>query len=387
MRAVRIVSVVMAAFVAGAGLTGAPAIADPELASRLDAAIEARIAQMGIPGAIVGLTIPGEISYNKAFGVADTATGAPMLIDDHMRIGSVTKTFTGTAILQLADAGLIRLSDPISRYVDAVPSGELITLDLLGRMRSGLPDYTDTDTFLARAYSELPMSPDAFSTTPRQLIDAAFEQPTDFPPGTDYKYSNTNTVLLGMVVEKVTGLALGDYLQQHIFGPLGLRQTSYPPDGNLPDPHAHGYNKSPDGEIVDATLWNPSWADAAGKMVSNLSDMTIWAAALGRGTLLRPGTQAQRISNGASPARGVDYDFAIFDTHGWLGHNGDIPGYATVVVYLPQHDATLVVFTNSDVPEPHSAGQLAYDITSIATPGHVYELAPQPPAMLEGPGV
>ncbi len=352
------------------------------LASQLDAAIEARIAQLGIPGAIVALSIPGQIEYAKAFGVGDTATGEPMLVNDFTRIGSVTKTFTGTAILQLVDQGRIALTDPISRYVDGVPFGDVITLDLLGRMRSGLPDYTETDEFRNRAFIQLPTGPDAFATTSRELVDAAFRQPMTFPPGTDYKYSNTNTVLLGMVVEKVTGLPLGEYLEQNIFGPLGLERTSYPPNGVMPIPYAHGYTKTPDGEIVDASLWNPSWADAAGAVVSDLADMTVWAVALGKGTLLQPDTQAQRISNGTSAAPGVDYDFAIFDTHGWLGHNGDIPGYATVVVYLPERDASLVVLTNSDVPELHSAGQIAYDVTSIATPDHLYDVGPRPPELL-----
>lgn len=386
-RAVRMMVAAVAAMVTSAPLGVAPVRADPaaDLAARLDAAIQARIAQMGIPGAIVSLSIPGEITYDKAFGVSDKATGAPMQLDDYTRIGSVTKTFTGTAILQLVDQGRIRLSDPISQYVDGVPSGDVITLDLLGKMRSGLPDYTETDDFLARAYGELPTGPDAFATTPRELVDAAFQQPMTFPPGTDYKYSNTNTVLLGMVITKVTGLSVGDYLQQNIFGPLGLAATSYPPNGNMPIPHAHGYNKAPDGQIVETTLWNPSWADAAGKIVSNAADMKTWAAAVGKGTLLRPETQALRITGGTSAAPGVDYDFAIFDTHGWIGHNGDIPGYATVVVYLPERDATLVVFTNSDVPEPHSAGQIAYDVTTIATPEHRYEVGPLPSALQDGP--
>jgi D-alanyl-D-alanine carboxypeptidase len=365
----------------------APAHASPDdLASRLDTAIEARIAQMGIPGAIVALSIPGQIEYAKAFGVSDTATGEPMLVNDFTRIGSVTKTFTGTAILQLVDQGKIALSDPISRYVDGVPFGDVITLDLLGRMCSGLPDYTETDEFLNRAYTELPTGPDAFTTTPRELIDAAFRQPMEFPPGTDFKYSNTNTVLLGMVVEKVTGMPLGEYFEQNIFGPLGLKRTSYPPNGLMPVPFAHGYNKAPDGQIFDAALWNPSWGDAAGRVVSDLADMTVWAVALGKGTLLRPDTQAQRISNGSSVVPGTSYDFAIFNVNGWLGHNGDIPGYTTVVVYLPERDASLVVFTNSDVPEQHSAGQIAYDVTSIATPDNLYQLGPKPPEFLDAPG-
>ena len=109
---------------------------------------------MGIPGAIVGLSIPGRIDYTTAVGVADTATGVPLSAADHTRIGSVTKTFTGTALLQLVDKGLVSLSDPISRYVDGVPSGDVITLDMLGRMRSGLPSYTDSkDTTRMIAYS------------------------------------------------------------------------------------------------------------------------------------------------------------------------------------------------------------------------------------------
>ncbi|MGZ6778661.1 MAG: serine hydrolase domain-containing protein [Mycobacterium sp.] len=388
MGAIRTMSAVIAALLVSVS-TGVPAVqAEPggDLASKLDAQIEARIAQMGIPGAIVALSIPGQIEYAKAFGVGDTATGDPMLVNDFTRIGSVTKTFTGTAILQLVDQGRIALSDPISRYVDGVPFGDVITLDLLGRMRSGLPDYTETDEFLSRAFTELPTGPDAFASTSRDLIDAAFRQPMDFPPGTDFKYSNTNAVLLGMVVEKVAGLPLAEYFEHNIFGPLDLLRTSYPRNGSMPIPYAHGYHKAPDGEIVDASLWNPSWGNAAGAIVSDLADMTVWAVALGKGTLLHPDTQARRISDGTPAAAGLDYDFAIFNTHGWLGHNGDIPGYATVVVYLPERDASLVVFTNSDVPEQHSAGQLASDVTSIATPDHLYEVGPRPPELLREQG-
>jgi len=368
------------------GAVGAPlAAADPgtDLAVRLDRAIEARVAQMGIPGAIVSLSVPGEIDYVKAVGVGDTATGIPMMPDYHTRIGSVTKTFTGTAVLQLVDRGLIRLSDPISRYVDGVPSGDVITLDLLGRMRSGLPDFTEADSFLDRLYRESLSGPEAFATTPGELVEAAFTQPLDFEPDAKWAYSNTNTVLLGMVVEKVTGMSLGDYLQQNIFGPLGLTQTSYPANGWLPGPYAHGYNRAPDGTVYDTTLWNPSWAGAAGKIVSTVADQRVWAAALGKGSLLRPETQKQRTADGSFVVDGVDYAFAIFDADGWLGHNGDIPGYTTVTVYLPARDATLVVVANSDIPESHAAGQIAFDVTSIATPDHVYALGPEPPQLLD----
>lgn len=384
MRTIRSLVVVLLSAVMVGGIGAAQADPALDLRAQLDRDIMARVTQMGVPGAIVSLSIPGQIDYVRAFGVGDTATGAPMLVDDHTRIGSVTKTFTGTAVLQLVDRGLIRLSDPISRYIDGVPSGDVITLDMLGRMRSGLPSYTDLDEFYARLYAEAPLGPDAFSFTPRQLVDWAFTQPMKFAPNTQYEYCNTNTVLLAMVVERVTGLTFADYLQQNIFGPAGLTQTSYPPNGLMPVPFAHGYNQQEStGRIFDVTLWNPSWGSAAGQIVSTAADMRTWASVLGKGTLLQPATQAQRLAGGTELLPGVGYSFAIFDVDGWRGHNGDIPGYATVVVYLPDRDATLVVMVNSDIPEPHSAGQIANTVTSIATPDHVYELGPQPPLLIE----
>ncbi|HEY6575240.1 MAG TPA: serine hydrolase domain-containing protein [Mycobacterium sp.] len=369
--------------VATADPTDAPAT-PASLSDRLDTAISAKLAEMGIPGAIVGVSIPGEVDYLTAVGTSDLATGAPMSVDDHSRIGSVTKTFTGTAVLQLVDQGRINLSDPISRYVDGVPSGDVITLDQLGRMRSGLFDYTDDAAFLPRLYAEAPACPDAFAFTPRQLLDIAFAHPLDFAPGTQYRYSNTNTDLLGLVVENVTGMPLGDYFAQNIFGPLGLSATSYPANGFMPEPFTHGYTRAPDGDVVDATSWNPSWGDAAGRIVSNHADLKVWAAALGRGSLLSPQTQAQRLQT-TEIVPGLGYGFAMFNVHGWIGHNGDIPGYATVAVYLPERDATLVVLANSDVPESHSAGQLAAVVTEIVTPDHPYQLGGPAPTATPDP--
>jgi D-alanyl-D-alanine carboxypeptidase len=357
-------------------LSAPPASADPDvtLAERLDAAIAAKIAEMGVPGAIVGISVPGDVDYVNAVGVADTATGAPMSVADQTRVASVTKTFTGTAVLQLVDQGRLSLQDPISRYVDGVPNGDIITLDLLGRMRSGLFDYSNDPMFQRRLAAEAPSGSAAFGWTPRQLVDVAASHPVNFPPGSKFEYCNTNFVLLGLAVEKITGQPLGDYLQHNVFDPLGLARTSYPDTGVMPEPFTHGYAPTPDGAIVDATFWNPSWGDAAGRIVSDYADMTAWARAVGEGALLGPHTQAQRLRMDGLLSD-VGYGFALLNAHGWIGHNGEIPGYTTVVVYLPERDATLVVLANSDVPGEHSAGQLATLVSSIVTPDHVYSLA------------
>lgn len=375
MHCTRYAFVVVCALVAGCLSIAPPTSAEPDLRSRLDRAIADKVADMGVPGAIVDISVPGLIDYRIAAGVADTATGRPTTPADHTRIGSVTKTFTGTAVLQLVDQGRIRLGDPISQYITGVPAGDQITLDMLGRMRSGLYDYSEDDAWVDRLFAESPDGPDAFAQTPQQLLDIAFSHPPNFAPDTDYQYSNTNTVLLALVVEKVSGLPFAEYLRQNIFAPTGLSHTSYPGNGALPQPHLHGYLALPAGTVVDATFWNPSWADAAGRIVSTTDDLKVWARTLGTGALLNPHTQAQRLANPSVAAPGAGYSFAIFDTHGWIGHNGDIPGYTTVLVYLPERDATLSVSVNSDVPKDHAAGQIAKAVTAIVTPDHLYDLA------------
>ncbi|MBV8927707.1 MAG: beta-lactamase family protein, partial [Mycobacteriaceae bacterium] len=173
---------------------------------RLDAAIEQAMKTTGVPGVIVGIWAPGG-SYVRAFGIADKATGAPMRTDFYSRIGSVTKTFTITGVLQLADQGRLGLDDPIARYVDGVPRGDEITLRELARMQSGLYNYTATDAF----HKALVADPRRYYA-PQELLDMAFAQPEVFGPGQGFQYSNTNTILLGLVVEEVSGQSLPDYI-------------------------------------------------------------------------------------------------------------------------------------------------------------------------------
>jgi D-alanyl-D-alanine carboxypeptidase len=347
---------------------------DPGVAHRLDGAITDAMNAAGVPGAIVGLWGP-DGQYVKAFGVADRAAGDPMKIDMFHRIGSVTKTFTVTAVLQLVDQGKLRLDDPIAKYVDGVPSGGTITLRQLARMQSGLHNYSEIPAFQKLLYSD-PWHP----FTPRDLIDYAFSVPNDFAPGKGFEYSNTNTVLLGMVVEKVGGQALPDFIRDHIINPLKLTHTSFPTTNAFPSPHAQGYSVDAQNQEVVTENWDPTWAWAAGAMISTLGDMRLWAEELAAGTLLSPQTQKQRLETVNDPPLPPQdgYGLGIFDLAGWIGHNGSLPGYQTVVVRLPDKQMTLVIMSNTDIPalggEPSTA--LANAITKIVTPDHVYTLSP-----------
>jgi D-alanyl-D-alanine carboxypeptidase len=336
------------------------------MTSRLDSAIAQAMADASIPGAMVGIWGP-DGDYVRAFGVADKGTRAPMQTDFYTRIGSVTKTFTVTALLQLVDQGKVNLDDPISKYIPGVPSGNQISLREMARMRSGLVTFDDvpemTDLLFADPHR---------SFTPKQVVGYALEKPLNFPPGSQYEYCNTNTVLLGLVVEKQSGQALPDYISEHILVPLRLTHTSFPAGAEFPEPHAQGYTVV-EGMERNATDWNPSWGWGVGNMISTLDDMRIWARALADGELLTPETQRQRLDTIVSmnAEKTALYGLGLFNDGGWIGHTGVIFGYQTGVFYLPQTQTTLVFFTNSD--QPHEAGTtLARAITGVISPDNVY---------------
>lgn len=340
------------------------------LTARLDKAIADVRRQAGIPGAVVGLWMPGKGSYVRASGVADTATRKPMGVDSFVRIGSETKTFTVTALLELVDDHRIRLDDPISDYVHGVPNGRHITLRQLAEMRSGLFPYTSDPDFVQALLSDPKRS-----FTPREDLAYGFKHPNTAAPGEQFEYSNTNLVLLGLVVEKVSGQRLADFIHQRVLHPAHLPHTLFPKGAEFPAPHPRGYtDQTLTGAVADATDWNPSWAWAAGAMISDLSDLHHWAKTVATGSLLIPATQAQRLKTLPTGFPGTTYGLGILETNGWIGHNGSIPGYETVTVYLPAQKATLVIMINTDTT---SQGQepstlLARAITEIVTPAHVY---------------
>jgi D-alanyl-D-alanine carboxypeptidase len=213
-----VLTVAIAGLSGGAIAAGSAARAQEQQAAALDKAIPAAMQRAQVPGAIVGVWQDDRALYVKAFGVADTATGQPMTTDLCMPIGSNSKTFTVTAILILADRGKLGLDDPIGRYVPDVPNGSQITLRQLAQMRSGLYNYSD------ETVPAWPADPSR-QWTPRELVAVALRKPPLFPPGTKFDYCNTNTVLLGLVVEAASGQTLESFVEQNIVKPEGMTRT------------------------------------------------------------------------------------------------------------------------------------------------------------------
>lgn len=320
---------------------------DGELVERLQGAAEVGLALSLAPGVTVGVRT-SEGTWMGAFGVADLQTGAPMEVGMHTRVGSVTKTFTGTLFLQLVEEGKLHLDDTVDQWFPEFPNSDRVTLQQLSDMHSGLTSYTTSDEFEEQLFGDRRKA-----WTVQELLDLAVVLPPSFEPGTDYQYSNTNTVLLGEIISRVEGKDLGQLLQERIFDPLELRNTSWPGESNeLPEPFAHGITLQgvDDAVPLDVTFDNPSWGNAAGEIISDLPDLLTWTSALATGQgVLDEATAAERLASFPGPYR-FSYGIGAACFQGWVGHEGELPGYNTTVYYDTVNNVAVAVQTNSDVP-------------------------------------
>ena len=310
--------------------------------AKLDEAIDSFYVTDSLPGITVEIMTPG-FNYIKAVGKADLITGSDRKIEDKIRIGSITKTFVATVILQLTDEGKTGLDDNLSKYFPDYPNASDITIRQMLDMTSGIPDYVEDSVVLKSfVYSRL----DKY--TPLELFDITKAMNPDFPPGTGWKYSNGNYNILGMIIEKITGNKIGDEISKRIIIPLGLTSTSYPDSPYMEGQYSHGYMKDPEtGKILDVTVMDPSITWAAGCMISNLPDLKIYAEALAKGSMISSESQKERlklINTGVS--KFVSYGLGIFSLEGFLGHNGGITGYNTTMCYNPELDALILVSVN-----------------------------------------
>ncbi len=337
----------------------------------IDGALDKAFAASKAPGVVVGIWIPGEGSYVATRGVSDAKTKQPMRAEDHFRIGSITKTFTATLLLIFADEKKLGLDDPVSKYVAWVPNGEKITLRMLADMTAGLHNYTEDDAWVKTAFSNFKRV-----WTPRELVDVGIKHPPDFPPGHGWHYSNTNYVLLGMILEQVTGKKIQLSFAEKVFAPLKLMQTSWPVGAALPKPYAHGTTvQTLDDKLDDATNRDPSWAFTAGELVSTMADLRTWVVSYTTGSLVSPEMQRLRLTWMTMPPNTPEraYGIGIGIDHGWLGHTGELPGYNCSAFYLPEKKAVIVVMANSDIPigKVNPAPTIMEALTQVVTPGNV----------------
>ena len=291
----------------------------------------------GYPAALTAVRDKDGNTIGAAAGVGNLETGEAPPLDGEVRIGSNTKTFVAVVILQLVQEGKITLDEPIETYLPGLLHGEgidgaKITVRQLLQHTSGLPEYTDTvpgetDIFQIR---------DNYYST-RDLLDVALSKPAAFEPGSQFKYTNTNYIVLSLLAEKVTHRPLAEQITQRIIEPLGLSHTYYPGPGeeDIRGTHPHGYHRNSSAEEwKDITRMDPSWAGGAGAMISTPSELGTFIQATFNGTLLTQDSIAEMKKTVDTGQPNHGYGLGIFSMplscggEAW-GHNGGLPGYVT----------------------------------------------------------
>ncbi|MGW5745159.1 serine hydrolase domain-containing protein [Amycolatopsis sp. NPDC003861] len=342
-----------------AATTAAPALA--ATADPVQAGLDRITTQ--VPGA-EAVVQDGHRTRVVRSGTGDLATGKPFPRNGSFRAGSVTKTFVATVVLQLAAEGRVRLDAPVARYLPGLLPDGRITVRQLLQHTSGLYNYTDD---LDRSDPETLRHRGA---EPAELVAIALEHPPLFPPGTSWSYSNTNYIVAGMIVERVTGRDLSGEIARRITRPLGLRDTYLPRRGDeqLPEPHAVGYLPA-GGKLVDFSDFDATIAGAAGGLVSTPADLDRFYGALLGGRLLRPAELAEMQRTvpadlGVPNARyGLGLGSVPLSCGLFWGHEGGIPGFTNLAGVGPHGRRSTVVVNQN--PAPGASAQL-FTVTEAA---------------------
>lgn len=327
-----------ATMVAGSAL---PAAAAVTTGGRLQVAVD-DLHELGITG-VQGLTRVDGVTTRARAGVGDLDRGTPVPLGGYFRMGSNTKTFLAVVALQLVGEGRLSLDDTVDHWLPGVVAGHgndgrRITVRQLLQHTSGLYNYTNDLTALGSYDGYLAHRFDHYEAA--DLVALAMRHEPEFAPGTHWDYSNTNYIVAGMIVEKVTGRPWAVEMRDRILRPLGLTRTSAPGDRpGVPVPHAKGYQQwAPDGELTDTTLLNPTAAGAAGSLISTPADLARFWQALQQGRLLKPRQMTQMHTTVLAETfqdfipggrYGLGIMFIPNRCGGYWGHGGDVPGTST----------------------------------------------------------
>lgn len=328
------------------------------LQRQLDTLLAQRVAADG-PGVVLLVARGEQLLYRSARGMASIELGVPLAPEHALRIGSVTKQFAAAALLQLVDAGRARLDDPLSKFLPDYPNASAITLAQLLNHSSGVKSYTGIPGYMRSGVRH------DLSTT--ELVQVFGGLPVDFAPGSGWAYNNSGYVLVGAVIEAITGRPW----HQQVAGmlqPLGITRTRYDdPDTVIPG-LATGYGHRGNG-VARAALVSMTQPHAAGALVSTAGDLWRWNLALHRGAVLSPESY-RRMSTPegeAAQKEGYGYGLRMETLHGqpFVQHGGGIQGYKAMLGWLPREQLTVVVLHNSDSARLH-AGSLGRDAAALA---------------------
>jgi CubicO group peptidase (beta-lactamase class C family) len=304
----------------------------------------------GEPGAAAIVVKKGEVIYKKGFGTADMELNVPVQPDMVFRIGSITKQFTGVCILKLVSEGKLSLQDDIKKYIPDYGIKEPITIEHLLTHTSGIKSYTNVDSFWKNMRTDM---------TPREIIRLTENDTLEFKPGTKYNYNNTAFVMLGYIIEKISGKTYEAYLQQNIFTPLGMSNSYFGSESRIIKNRVKGYKKT-EKDFFNSDYISMTLPHAAGSIISTVEDLWKWNQALYSYKVISKEmvdklTTPYKLADGKST--GYGYGLAISSLQGSpvYSHGGGIPGFLTYGIYMPKEDVFVAVFSNCDCKSPDNA--------------------------------
>jgi len=315
--------------------------ASPDIQA-LDAFVASELKAKGLVGLSVALLIDGKIVLAKGYGLSGL-DGTPATPETPFAIGSISKQFTCACILKLAEAGKLSVKDNVAKYYPGLTrAGDITLLDLMNHV-SGYPDYYPLDFTDRRMLKEIP---------PDKLIKEYAGGKLDFEPGTQYSYSNTGFIILGRVVEKVSGRPFGEFLDEEILKPLGLNHTLYEPNPNQ-EGIARGYTTFALSKPEPATSESKGWIGSAGAIYSTASDLAAWDLALISGKVLNPDfysmmTAPRELADGRISFYGCGLSISFRSGRKVLSHNGAVAGFYALNSCVPSTKSAVVVLSNFD---------------------------------------
>ncbi|WP_158637305.1 serine hydrolase [Lacibacter cauensis] len=295
------------------------------------------------PGATVLLAKADTILYRKAFGMANLELNVQMKPETVLQLASITKQFTSVAVLMLMEQGKLSLKDPLSKYIADFPRGNEITLHHLLNHTSGIKSYTNLPEF--RTKTRLDM-------TPEEIIAVFKSQPLDFKPGERFAYSNSGYVLLGYIIEQLSGMSYNDFIQKIIFDRLGMKNSSYADTYKIIPNRANGYQLY-EGNYENAEYMSTTVPYAAGSLMSTIDDMFRWNRAMHNNLLITERTKQlaftnYRLNNGTYSNYGYGWYVNEIEGISTVEHPGGMNGFTTAGIYVPQKDIYAIVLSNRD---------------------------------------
>lgn len=331
----------------------------PQLREKIDRATQDVLAQTGVPSASVAVVKDGSIAYLQAFGAARINPKTPARSEMRYSIGSISKQFTAAAILLLQEEGKLSLDDKVSKYIPGLTRANEVSIRQLLSHTSGYQDYWPQD--YVPPFMLQPI-------TSERILELWAHKPLDFDPGTKWQYSNTNYVIAGIIIEKVSGEPLLKFLQERVFSPLDMKSVANIDQEKLGDTDATGYQRYALGPLREAPKEGKGWLFAMGELAMPAGDLARWDISIIEHKLLKPASYDEfetevRLKNGLGTQYGLGIDVSSQSDRRALAHGGEVSGFTAENIVFPDDRAAVVVLTNQDAAR--ASGEIARRISAL----------------------